>query len=132
MEWGIADNASIVAKTQLKVARAKLEAAVSELQFVNSELEAAYLKSKEHLVGVAMEREQDTIYWEKELKEAEEEFVRLNQKILSAKDHKAKLDTASSLLQDLNNKLSAYMESILKQEADKEVNSKGELLKQEK
>ncbi|KAM3342794.1 hypothetical protein P3S68_027760 [Capsicum galapagoense] len=126
MEWGIADNASIVAKAQLKVARARLEATVSELQ------SAAHLEAKEHRVGVAMEREQDTIYREKELKEEEEEFVRRNQKILSAKDHKAKLDTALSLLQDLNNKLAAYMESILKQEADEEVNSKGELLKQEK
>ncbi|PHU25698.1 hypothetical protein BC332_04030 [Capsicum chinense] len=140
MERGITDNASIAAKAQLEVARARLEATVSKLQSVNSELElitskefleaahAAYLEVKDHRVGASMEREQDTINWEKELKEAEEDLERLNQKILSAKDHKAKLDTASSLLQVINNDLAGYMESKLKQEADDNENSKGELL----
>ncbi|KAF3628476.1 hypothetical protein FXO38_28226 [Capsicum annuum] len=124
MERGIADNASIAAKAQLEVARARLEVVVSKLQSTVENLavelitskefleaaHAAYLEVKDHRVGASMEREQDTINWKKELKEAEEDLERLNQKILSAKDHKAKLDTASSLLQVINNDLVAYME----------------------
>ncbi|PHU09700.1 hypothetical protein BC332_21560 [Capsicum chinense] len=98
MERGIADDASIVAKAQLEVARARLEAAVSELQSINSKLEtvenlaveiitsmefleaayAAHLEAKEYRVGATMAREQDTIKWEKELKEAKKELERLN------------------------------------------------------
>ncbi|KAK4354705.1 hypothetical protein RND71_026899 [Anisodus tanguticus] len=153
MERGIADDASIAAKAQLEVARARLEAAVSELKsccgkrrrscFVSNEVEktvedltielitskdsleaahAAHLEAEEHRVGSVIEKEKDTLNWEKELKQAEEELERLNQQILSAKDHKAKLDTASVLLQDLNNELAAYVESKLKQEPNEEGN----------
>ncbi|PHT55374.1 hypothetical protein CQW23_03860 [Capsicum baccatum] len=107
MEQGITDDASITAKAQLEIARARLEAAVSKLQSTAGNLavelitskeflkaaHAAYLKAKDHRVGEAMARKQDTINWEKELKEAEEDLERLTQKILSVKNHKAKLDT---------------------------------------
>ncbi|KAJ8561360.1 hypothetical protein K7X08_027550 [Anisodus acutangulus] len=89
---------------------------------------AAHLEAEEHRVGTVMVKEQNTLNWEKELKQAEEELERLNQQIPSVKDHKAKLDTTSGLLQDLNNELAAYMESKLKQEADEE----GNLLEPEK
>ncbi|XP_019153345.1 PREDICTED: protein WEAK CHLOROPLAST MOVEMENT UNDER BLUE LIGHT 1-like [Ipomoea nil] len=78
---------------------------------------AAHLEAEDHRIGAAMAREQDTIYWEKEVKEAEEEIERLNQQILSSKELKSELDTASAMLQDLKAGLAAYMETQVEQES---------------
>ncbi|KAA3466946.1 protein WEAK CHLOROPLAST MOVEMENT UNDER BLUE LIGHT 1-like [Gossypium australe] len=168
MEQGIGDEASIAAKQQLEVAKARHAAAFAELESVNEELEtlrkgyasmvterdiaikeaeeakssskevertvegmtidmmatkeslesaqAIHVGAEEKRIVAAMARDQDTHYWEKELKQAEEELQRLNQQIQSAKDMKPKLDTASALLLDLKAELDAYMESKSKLE----------------
>ncbi|KAK7321695.1 hypothetical protein VNO77_32568 [Canavalia gladiata] len=93
---------------------------------------AAHMEAEEQRIGTVMARDQDSLNWEKELKQAEEELQRLNQKILSAKDLKSKLNTASALLVDLKSELNAYMESKSNHEGDKEGVSKGELEEPEK
>ncbi|KAF3613452.1 hypothetical protein FXO38_36236 [Capsicum annuum] len=79
MERGIADDASIVAKAQLEVARVENLAVeiITSMEFLEAAY-AAHLEAKEYRVRATMAREQDTINWEKELKEAEKKLERLN------------------------------------------------------
>ncbi|RVW40520.1 Protein WEAK CHLOROPLAST MOVEMENT UNDER BLUE LIGHT 1 [Vitis vinifera] len=183
MEQGIADEASVAAKAQLEVAKARHAAAVADLKAVKDELEAlrkeyaslvtekdvavkraeqavsvskeiektveeltieliatkealesahaTHLEAEEQRIGMAMVKEQDSLNWEKELKQAEEELQKLNEQVVSRKDLKSKLDTASALLLDLKAELAAYMESKLKQETNEE-HLQGELEEPEK
>ncbi|VFQ62345.1 unnamed protein product [Cuscuta campestris] len=72
---------------------------------------AAHLEAEDHRIGADLAREQDTLYWEEEVKKAEDEISRLNQQILSANELKSDLQTASALLHDLKAELAAYMET---------------------
>ncbi|KAF9599941.1 hypothetical protein IFM89_001976 [Coptis chinensis] len=168
MEQGIGDEASVAAKAQLEIAKARHTSAVTELKFVKDELEklhieyaslvaekdmalkeaehavsaskeventveeltlelisakeslesahTAHLEAEEQRIGAAMAREQDSLNWEKELKQADGELQKLNQQLLSTKDLKEKLDAASSLLLNLKCELVAYMEAKLNED----------------
>ncbi|GMI64945.1 WEAK CHLOROPLAST MOVEMENT UNDER BLUE LIGHT 1 [Hibiscus trionum] len=157
MEQGICDEASVAAKQQLEVAKARHAAAVEELKSINQELETlrteytsmvterdTAVKKAEEAVSASKEvekrveeltidlmatkeslgsanaahvgaeenaRDQDTRYWEEDVKQAEEELQKFTQQIQSAEGLKPTLDTASVLLHDLKAELTAYTES---------------------
>lgn len=83
---------------------------------------AAHLEAEEHRIGAVMAKEQDMLNWEKELKETEEELEKMKQKVSLSRDLKAKLDSATALLQDLKAELARYLESKIDEESEKAVN----------
>ncbi|RAL40537.1 hypothetical protein DM860_006607 [Cuscuta australis] len=82
---------------------------------------AAHLEAEDHRIGADLAREQDTLYWEEEVKKAKDEISRLNQQILSANELKSDLQTASALLHDLKAELAAYMETKPQQHEEADV-----------
>ncbi|KAL1207767.1 Protein WEAK CHLOROPLAST MOVEMENT UNDER BLUE LIGHT-like 2 [Cardamine amara subsp. amara] len=160
MEQGVAGEASVAAKAQLEVAKARHLSAVSELGTIREEIEmvsneyesllrekdlatkkaeesvleakdvektmegltieviatkellesahAAHLEAEEKKFDAVMARDQDVYNREKELKMVEEEIERLRQEIDAADEVKNKIETASSLQQDLRAEIAAY------------------------
>lgn len=96
-----------------------VENLTNELMTTKTSLKSAHAanaESEQHRTGEAKAQEQDILNLEKELKQVEEELQKLNQKFLSTKEYRSKLDTASALLHDLKAELAAYMELKLKSE----------------
>lgn len=79
---------------------------------------AAHMEAEARRISAALTRDQDTFNWEKELKLAEDEMMKLNEKVLLMKDLQSKSDTASALLLNLKSELVAYNETKLNQEAE--------------
>ncbi|KAI3922224.1 hypothetical protein MKX01_005913 [Papaver californicum] len=81
---------------------------------------AAHLTAEEETIVAAINRDQDSLNWAKELKQAEVELERLNQLVVSKKNLRPKLTSASALLVELKSKLAAYPDAKLDQESGKE------------
>lgn len=77
---------------------------------------AAHMEAEAQRISAALARDQDTLNWEKELKLAEDEMMKLNEKVLLIKDLQSKSDTASALLLNLKSELAAYKETKLNQD----------------
>ncbi|VVA92751.1 unnamed protein product [Arabis nemorensis] len=72
---------------------------------------AAHLEAEEKKLNAVMDRDHDVYNREKELKMIEDEIERLRQEINVADDVKIKLETASTLQQDLRGEIAAYKDS---------------------
>ncbi|KAL1813121.1 hypothetical protein ACET3Z_023186 [Daucus carota] len=117
----------------LKDIKKAVEELTAELISTRDSLEsqhATLLEAEKQKNGAALALEQDTSDWEKEKKQVEEEFMKLHQNILLAKDLKSKLDAASALLRDLNFELAAYMDSDMSLESEE--HSSGKIVGQDK
>ncbi|KAK1395603.1 protein WEAK CHLOROPLAST MOVEMENT UNDER BLUE LIGHT 1-like [Heracleum sosnowskyi] len=134
----INDRDTAVKKAEKTVSASKevektVENLTIELRTTKTSLESAHAAKAEaegHRTGEAKAQEQDILNLEKDLKQAEEELQKLNQKFLSTKEYRSRLDTACALLQDLKAELAAYMELKLKSETTE--NSKENLEGQDK
>ncbi|PKA57083.1 Protein weak chloroplast movement under blue light 1 [Apostasia shenzhenica] len=93
------------------------------LEFITTKesLEAAHtahLDAEEHRIGASLAKDQDCLNWDKEIKQAEEELMRLHEQLLQTKDLKSNLERETNLLLDLKKELAAYMESRLKEQSE--------------
>ncbi|EPS69763.1 hypothetical protein M569_05001, partial [Genlisea aurea] len=73
--------------------------------------QSAHLEAEEHRIAAVMVKEQENLNWVKELKEAEEELLKLTHQMDFKRELKLKLHQETEKLHDLKGELAAYMES---------------------
>ncbi|CAN6168836.1 unnamed protein product [Urochloa humidicola] len=81
---------------------------------------AAHHEAEERRIGAALAKEQDSLAWERQLRQAQEELQQLDSKLASSNDMQHNIDANLRKLLSLNSELSAYMENKLTEEASKE------------
>ncbi|CAN6219525.1 unnamed protein product [Urochloa humidicola] len=79
---------------------------------------AAHHEAEERRIGAALTKEQDSLAWERQLRQAQEELQQLDSKLASSNDMQHNIDANLRKLLSLNSELSAYMENKLTEEAE--------------
>ncbi|KAF0903095.1 hypothetical protein E2562_024571 [Oryza meyeriana var. granulata] len=119
IERDISIGKAQVAVALSKDAVRKVEELTVELNKLKAELELAHstCHDAEHSIAMSLARDEDSIRWETDLREAEQELKQLIKKISSIEELKSMLHTSTALLLKLKNELAAYVEAKLIEEA---------------
>ncbi|KAK7346234.1 hypothetical protein VNO80_20749 [Phaseolus coccineus] len=118
---------TVAASKQIEKAVEDLIAELVETKEALNSSRAAHFEAEEQRLGVV---DEETLNLKLELEQAEEDLQRLNEKVLSVRLLKSKLESAASLVLDLKAEMTAYMESKEKEECCKEQKEELEELKQ--
>lgn len=118
---------TVAASKQIEKAVEDLIAELNETKEALNSSRAAHFEAEEQRLGVL---DEETLNLKLELEQAEEDLQRLNDKVLSVRLLKSKLESAASLVLDLKAEMAAYMESKEKEECCKEQKEELEELKQ--
>jgi hypothetical protein len=76
--------------------------------------------AEEHKKGVLIARDEDSLAWEKDLRQAGKELDQICMHLSSVQELQSKLDTSSSLLLDLKNELATCLEAKVIKEAQEQ------------
>ncbi|KAG2554263.1 protein WEAK CHLOROPLAST MOVEMENT UNDER BLUE LIGHT 1-like isoform X2 [Panicum virgatum] len=129
------DYDSLLIETDISVRKAQTALAMSkdaEKQVEELTIELQRLKevfdlaqstchdAEENKKGTLMARDADCLAWEKDLRQAEEELNQISMELSAVQELQSQVDTSSSLLLDLKNKVATYMEAKLIEEAQEQ------------
>ncbi|XP_006656922.2 protein WEAK CHLOROPLAST MOVEMENT UNDER BLUE LIGHT 1-like [Oryza brachyantha] len=127
IERDISISKAQVAVVMSKDAVTKVEELNVELNRLKEELELTHSTcndAEKHSIDMSLAHKEDSLRWERILRQAEEELNQLVQKISSIEELKSMLNTSTLLLLKLQNELAAYVEHKPIQEAQGNITQK--------